>query len=86
MGGNGRFPHKVHAQLLAFFRAEPLDDLVRSIGTTSVVTDMIYPHELFALLHRRYEYAFKVHVGGSPERLLQFWESFLQTPYGKVVF
>ena len=84
LGGYGRFPHKMHNQIMQLFRVEDFDSLVRVVRPPCTVSHIIYPHEMFALIARKFPYAFGVHLGASQtEKLLAFWTSFLRTPYGQ---
>jgi hypothetical protein len=76
-------PGKIHSQLLSLFRHDPLDQLVHDVAAGSV-THVLYPHEVFALIFRKFPDAFRVHLGGMPATLLKFWSSFLATPYGRL--
>lgn len=81
LGGAGRFPGKCHGQILSLFRNETLDHMVSPLQGCSV-SHIVYPHEMFAMLHARYRTAFEVHMGASTAALRSFWERFITTPYG----
>ena len=44
---------------------------------------MIYPHEMWAMLHADFPEAFGRCMGASPAALVKFWTSFLKTRYGR---
>ncbi len=55
---------------------------VRAVSA-GCVTDILYPHDVFALLHSQYPDKFRLHVSSDTSTLTQFWENLLQTDYGR---
>ena len=57
---------------------------VKPLEYGGTVTHMIYPHDLFAMIFKRYRSAFNIHLGAEEAKLESFWTGFLNTEYGRV--
>ncbi len=57
---------------------------VKPLDNCGVINHMIYPHDVFSLIFKKYRVGFEVHFGALPTSLRSFWSKFLLTGYGRI--
>ena len=78
----GASSHNVHRQLLLLFGTDDCSELVESIPD-SQVDSFVFPHDVIALLARKFPLEFKLHLGADVPRLKVFWTGFRSSAAGR---
>ena len=79
---SGASPQNVQRQILTLYGVEDAGELVETIADSSV-NSFVYPHDVIALMSRRFPEQFRTHLGADPGRLRAFWASFGESEAGR---